>query len=46
MSNHPKDKRDVNDEKHPARDNPSEHGEIPRTRDDSEDDKKDPFNDE
>ncbi|MBD8161693.1 hypothetical protein [Erwinia persicina] len=30
---------------HPARDNPNEHGEIPRTRDDSDDDKKDPFND-
>lgn len=32
-------------DKHPARDNPNEHGEIPRTRDDSDDDKKDPFND-
>ncbi|VTT28180.1 Uncharacterised protein [Klebsiella pneumoniae] len=30
---------------HPAKDNPSEHGEIPRTRDGSQDDKKDPYKD-
>lgn len=30
---------------HPAKDNPKEHGEIPRTRDDSEDHKHDPFQD-
>ncbi|WP_336777100.1 hypothetical protein [Pantoea sp. USHLN256] len=40
------DKKDVSEENHPAKDNPAEHGEIPRTRDDSEDDKKDPFRDE
>ncbi|MBV4365079.1 hypothetical protein ACMGGR_08295 [Erwinia sp. BNK-24-b] len=28
---------------HPARDNPDEHGEMPRTRDDSQADKKDPY---
>jgi hypothetical protein len=31
--------------KHPAKDNPNEHGEIPRTRDDSKDHKRDPFKD-
>lgn len=30
---------------HPATDNPDEHGEIPRTRDDSKDHKHDPFKD-
>jgi len=30
---------------HPAKDKPNEHGEIPRTRDDSEDHKHDPFED-
>ena len=30
---------------HPAKDNPNEHGEIPRTRDDSKDHKQDPFKD-
>ena len=30
---------------HPIRDEPGKHGEIPRTRDDSEDDKKDPYKD-
>lgn len=35
----------VKDDKHPARDNPDEHGEIPRTRDDSKDHKRDPFQD-
>lgn len=30
---------------HPAKDNPDEHGEIPRTRDDSKDHKRDPFQD-
>lgn len=38
--------RKVDDKKHPAKDNPNEHGEIPRTRDDSEDHKKDPYRDE
>ncbi|WP_195918328.1 hypothetical protein [Erwinia sorbitola] len=33
-------------DQHPARDNPNEHGEIPRTRDDSDDDHKDPYNDQ
>lgn len=28
---------------HPASDAPNEHGEIPRTRDDSESDEKDPY---
>ena len=28
---------------HPAKDAPKEHGEIPRTRDDSQADKKDPW---
>ncbi|SSG86101.1 Uncharacterised protein [Klebsiella quasipneumoniae] len=28
--------------KHPAREAPDEHGEVPRKRDDSEDDKTDP----
>ncbi|NIF23939.1 hypothetical protein [Candidatus Pantoea multigeneris] len=31
---------------HPARDNPNEHGEIPRTRDDSKDHKQDPYKDQ
>ncbi|XTZ36694.1 hypothetical protein ACQYRI_11775 [Salmonella enterica] len=31
--------------KHPAKDAPQEHGEVPRTRDDSQDDKKDPYQD-
>ena len=30
---------------HPAVDAPNEHGEIPRTRDDHNDDKKDPYQD-
>lgn len=30
---------------HPAKDNPDQHGEIPRTRDGSDDDKKDPYKD-
>lgn len=30
---------------HPAKDNPKDHGEIPRTRDDSKDHKHDPFQD-
>lgn len=36
-----------NDKKqpHPAKDAPEEHGEIPRTRDGSDDDKKDPYQD-
>ncbi|MFJ5160218.1 hypothetical protein ACIP6T_13660 [Pantoea sp. NPDC088449] len=46
MTDHPEKRRDVKDEKHPAKDAPNEHGEIPRTRDDSEDHKKDPFRDE
>lgn len=29
--------------KHPAREAPDEHGEVPRKRDDSEDDKTDPY---
>lgn len=33
-------------QQHPAKDNPNEHGEIPRTRDDSDDDKKDPYQDQ
>lgn len=33
-------------DQHPAKDNPAEHGEIPRTRDDSDDDKKDPYQDQ
>ncbi|MEM6160082.1 hypothetical protein AAH446_05910 [Erwinia sp. P6884] len=28
---------------HPAKENPDEHGEVPRTRDDSQDDKVDPY---
>lgn len=28
---------------HPAKDAPAEHGEMPRTRDDSQADKKDPY---
>ncbi|ORM73685.1 hypothetical protein HA48_08225 [Pantoea wallisii] len=31
---------------HPATDNANEHGEIPRTRDDSDDHKKDPYQDQ
>lgn len=31
---------------HPAHDDAREHGEIPRTRDDSQDDKKDPYQDQ
>ncbi|MBP2170239.1 hypothetical protein J2125_003431 [Erwinia toletana] len=31
------------DDEHPAKDQPNKHGEIPRKRDDSEDDNKDPF---
>ncbi|MFC0141307.1 hypothetical protein ACFFJN_15115 [Erwinia mallotivora] len=38
-------KPEKTDKHHPARDNPAEHGEIPRTRDDSEDHKKDPYQD-
>lgn len=34
---------DKND--HPAYDNPEDHGEIPRTRDDSKDHKHDPYQD-
>ncbi|WP_199257245.1 hypothetical protein [Pantoea sp. BAV 3049] len=46
MSQHnTNDKRDRTKDKHPAKDNPNEHGEIPRTRDDSEDHKKDPWQD-
>ncbi|NIG21534.1 hypothetical protein F3J37_22960 [Pantoea sp. Al-1710] len=30
---------------HPAKDNPEDHGEIPRTRDDSKDHKQDPYQD-
>lgn len=33
------------EDEHPAKDNPREHGEIPRTRDDSKDHKRDPFQD-
>lgn len=45
MSDHneEKERKEVH---HPARDKPNEHGEIPRTRDDSEDDKKDPYQDQ
>ncbi|BAN98121.1 hypothetical protein E05_33550 [Plautia stali symbiont] len=31
---------------HPAQDDAREYGEIPRTRDDSQDDKKDPYQDQ
>ncbi|RWR00590.1 hypothetical protein ED28_17145 [[Pantoea] beijingensis] len=31
------------EDRHPAKDAPKDHGEIPRKNDDSEDDKKDPF---
>ncbi|MEZ3414437.1 hypothetical protein HP563_05170 [Pantoea dispersa] len=31
---------------HPAQDDAREHGEIPRTRDESQDDKKDPYQDQ
>lgn len=31
---------------HPAKDAPNEHGEMPRTRDDSQDHKKDPYKDQ
>lgn len=43
MSEHPSEEK--RRDRHPAKDDPQEHGEIPRTRDDSEDDKKDPFQD-
>lgn len=45
MSDHNQDK-ERKEGHHPAQDKPNEHGEIPRTRDDSEDDKKDPYQDQ
>jgi len=42
---HEKKPKDNEKGQHPAKDNPNEHGEIPRTRDDSEDHKKDPYQD-
>ncbi|MGE9553046.1 hypothetical protein ACQPT2_17970 [Erwinia amylovora] len=46
MSQHNSDsKRKKTENRHPAKDNPNQHGEIPRTRDDSEDHKKDPWQD-
>ncbi|WP_176110272.1 hypothetical protein [Izhakiella australiensis] len=43
MSKDKSDQQRNKDEKHPARDNPHEHGEMPRGRDSSEDHKKDPY---
>ncbi|SFN64150.1 hypothetical protein SAMN05216516_11299 [Izhakiella capsodis] len=42
MSNNKSDQQYQN-EKHPARDRPKEHGEVPRGRDSSQDYKKDPY---
>ena len=42
---HEKKPKDNEKGQHPANDNPNEHGEIPRTRDDSEDHKKYPYQD-
>lgn len=42
----PQEKPNKKPEPHPAKDHPNEHGEIPRTRDDSDDDKKDPYQDQ
>ncbi|MDW8846025.1 hypothetical protein SD961_08975 [Erwinia sp. MMLR14_017] len=44
MSNEEK-KPQPGEQDHPAKDAPDQHGEIPRTRDDSDDDKHDPFQD-
>ncbi|MGB9097106.1 hypothetical protein [Erwinia sp.] len=41
-----KHEKEIKESEHPAKDNPEEHGEIPRTRDDSEDHKKDPYKDQ